>query len=306
VSASSDGEGADSFARFRRPETQPLKVPKRLHHKPTMVPAVTPAHEGQSVNPENEAFEDFTSMAVAKQLEQERQNEEIERKIHPVSCELRDSVDPKELKSMSEEAKLQRYRSLTCQSQVESCTSCAGADGEARLDGRRVPDRRKQKSSAQRNRERKRRDVDAKAEQERTQKKLERSVGQVGTILKEFKNQSEWQKRRREYRVELLKKRQELEGRDASVRKLRIGRTRIREQPLVVPGVEAASKGLRATPLRTSMAQERLCSIVRRGMLPALPEFTKDDALRRKKGVSKLKRSRKFISPLLRDNLLLR
>jgi len=45
---------------------------------------------------------------------------------------------------------------------------------------------------------------------------------------------------------------------------------------------------------------------MRRGLLPAHPENSKDQANRVKKRVSRAKQKKKVISPLLKDNLLLR
>jgi len=101
-------------------------------------------------------------------------------------------------------------------------------------------------------------------------------------------------------------RRQQEEVEGAVPKHRRLGRTRYADQALVVPEAPTGDKGLRSMPLKGSAIQERISSIVRRGLLPAPPEATRSEAVRRKKAGNKLKNSRKFMSPLLRDNLLLR
>lgn len=284
----------------RRPQAVAQNVPKTLHQKVGVAPAVLPAHEGQSVNPENTAYEDLACMAAARELEREREVEALDRRLHPVSAALRDAHGAEAVKGMDEATKIRLYRELTCSSASASTEGGAEASSGAGKSKR-------QKSEAQRNRERKRKNVDAQETQRRTQKRLEKSVGDVGAILKEMTQQEEWQKERREYRGKLKAQREEQEREQGAVPKgRRLGRSLFAEEAILVPEEKAGEKGLRSMPLKACAVRERLSSIVRRGLLPAPPEGTRSEAVRRKKKNNKLKLSKKHISPLLRDNVLLR
>merc|ERR1712194_20133 len=85
---------------------RPLSTPSTAK-KVGQGPAVIPAHEGQSVNPEMNALEDLTFTAAAKALEIEREEEAQDRKMRPVTAELKDHLG-------DEEAKAAAYRELIC------------------------------------------------------------------------------------------------------------------------------------------------------------------------------------------------
>merc|ERR1712087_333837 len=124
---------------------------------------------------------------------------------------------------------------------------------------------------------------------------------------KEMREKSEFQKSRREYRVAHRAKALEDEAKGVSSRFHRLGRARFTEEALVVPDAAAVSAGcMRSMPLKASAVKERLSSIVRRGLVPPPPEASKSEAKRHKSKANRVKNGRKFVSPLLRDNLLLR
>lgn len=289
------------------PQKGPSKAPKTLAKKGSAVPAVLLAHEGQSMNPESSAFEDLACMAAARELEREAEAEALDRKLHPMSFELKDAHGADAFKGMDEEAKVKAYRELSCPSAVAAEAAGAGSETEEAAEERRAKVQRT-KSQAHRNREQKRKNIDAKTEQLRQQKILNKSVGEVGAIMKELKEKEEWYEGRKAFKDQQRLKRKHLEETEGVVPSTRrLGRTRFEEEAMLVPNSEAASKGLRAMPLSgTTAIKERLSSIVRRGLLPAMPAFTKEEVTRRKKQVGKLKRSRKFASPLLRNSLLSR
>mmetsp|Transcript_47554 Transcript_47554/g.83640 ORF Transcript_47554/g.83640 Transcript_47554/m.83640 type:complete len:420 (-) Transcript_47554:96-1355(-) len=297
ASSSSDREAS----RLRPAQKPAVKVPRTLHQKVGLAPAVLPAHEGQSMNPQQNAYEDLACMAAAVELEKEREAEDQDRKMKPITHELRDLVGAEKLKGMEEAEKMQLYRSLVLK-------SAADADGSAAADkASPTKGQRKQKSQAQRNKEKKRRGVDAKEDQLRQQKRLEKSVGQVGSLLKDMKDRSEWEEKRREYRESMRTKSRELEATAGVLpKKRRLGGAKFEEEAAVIPDAAAAAKGLRAMPLQGGAVKERLASVMRRGLLPAHPENSKDQANRVKKRVSRAKQKKKVISPLLKDNLLLR
>lgn len=288
-------EEASASTVRRTAKFEPKGAPKTLFQKLSVAPAVVPAHEGQSMNPDSSAYEDLACMAAAKELEREQQAEFLENALRPMTAELRATKGEDALKGLDEAAKIQLYRSMVCPDAADGAESSAAPSSKRSL---------KMKSDAKRNREKKRTILDAKQAQLQAQRKLDKSVGEVGSILKEMKETSEWQKDRREYKVSLRKKRLDLEAKGL-VGPTRIGRTKFAEEDMVVPE-PPANGGLRSMPLKASAIRDRISSIMRRGMLPAPPVATSSEVIRRKNKSNKLKNSRKFMSPLLRDNLLLR
>jgi len=280
----------------------PVQVPGTLHQKVGLAPAVLPAHEGQSVNPHREAYEDLAFTAAAAELEREREADELERKIRPMTAELTDAVGLEKLKGMDDEEKLLLYHSLHKR---------GGDAGEGEDEA--APSKRslKRKSQAYRNNMKRKKmfNGDSQREQAEAQKRLDRSVGEVPTLLKDMKHQDEFHKNRKLYRENLRAKRKELEASAGVVpkhRKLGGGSGKWAESAAVVPEAESGGKGLRSMPMITSAVRERLESVVRRGMLPPPSEVSKEKQHWHKKKNNKLKRGRKFLSPLLKDNLLLR
>jgi len=284
-----------STSRVRRPAT--VKRPRTLEYRPSVAPAVIPAKEGQSVNPSQTSFEDIACLAAAKELEKEREDAELGRKMRPISAELADAVPAETLKGLDDEAKMNLYQSLTLKGNAEAETEGNDEDGQ-RLSGKR-------KSQAQRNKEKKRKDIDVRQSQLQTQKKLEKSVGEVGAILRDMREKDEWYKNRKEYRMSQRKKRRELEATEGVVPKTRrLGRNfTVVDEVLAVPDVMDGAKSLRSMPLKVSAIQDRMGSIVRRGLLPAPPAATRAETDRHKKTIKRLKRTRKFRSPLLREGL---
>jgi len=307
-----DAAAAKEAARskIQRPQRTHFNVPKTLGQKVGVAPAVIPAHEGQSMNPDSKAFEDLACSAAATELEREREAEELQRKMRPMTSTLRDHVGAEKLEKMDEAEKVRLYRSLVVRSEgvTEAGDGDEDAEGVDRAEGsgsRHQEHWRKKQSF--RNREPMKRDLKAKENQIRQQRRLDKSVGQVGKVLKEMKDTDEWRAKRKEYHERVLAKRKELERTTgALLKKRRLGRSTFAEEAVAVPEVDGAKKGMRATPLKGSAITDRLTSIVRRGMLTAPAESTKVEAIRARRGFYKLKRRKKFISPLLRDNLLLR
>lgn len=294
----------ESAPRLRTAKQDVVKTPKTMHQKVGLAPAVLPAHEGQSMNPKREAYEELAFMAAAVELEKEHEAEDLHRKLRPMTAALRDAVGDDRLKDMDEEEKMQLYKSLVAEGKIAAKEGGEGIEGAPS----KKANKWKQKSQALRNKQKKRRDVDAQEEQEKDQRRMEKSVGDVGSMLKTMKEDSDLHKSRRQYKESMRAKRKELEATAGVVpKKRKIGGGKFVEDASILPDVEASSKGsLRAMPLRTSAIRDRLSSVVRRGLLPPPSEATKETAHWHKKKNNKLKRSRKFISPLLKDNLLLR
>lgn len=281
----------------------PKQAPKTLHQKVSAAPAVLPAHEGQSMNPQTESYEELLCTAAARQLEAEREDEALERKMRPVTFELRELVGAEALKKMSEEEKTKLYHELVGK-RIAEAEEEGDVDGAGNLS---KAARLRIKSQALRNKRKTRKEANTRQAQAKAQRKLEKSVGDLGSIQKEIKEDLEMQKQRRDYKLENRRKRKELEEKEGVVPKTRrLGRTKFQEEALVIPDTEAAAKGLRAMPLKTNAVKDRMSSIVRRGMLPAPIEATRGAVVRGRKKNNKVKNGRKYISPLMRDNLLSR
>jgi len=303
ASSQASGKNPNLLTAKDQGRPRPVRKPRTMHRKAGLAPAVIPAHEGQSMNPHREAYEDLACMAAAAQIEKEREDEELDRKMRPMTHALRDLVGEEKLKEMDEEEKMRLFRSLNVK-ETSGGLSGAHHDGEGGLKGTR---KWMQKSQSFRNRQDKQRDADAKEEQVNDQKALERSVGEVGNILKTMQEKADLQKSRKQYRESMRAKRRELEATTGAVpKKRKIGGGKFAEEAAAVPDADAGARGLRAMPLRTSALRERLSSVVRRGLLPPPAESSREKRHWYKKKSNKLKRSRKNISPLLKDNLLLR
>mmetsp|Transcript_37432 Transcript_37432/g.60319 ORF Transcript_37432/g.60319 Transcript_37432/m.60319 type:complete len:429 (+) Transcript_37432:98-1384(+) len=296
--ARKDAEDPEVFQGIlKKTKSTPTFTPKTMHQKVGTAPAVIPAHEGQSVNPDSEAFEDLACMAAARQIEAEREGETIGRKMRPMTAELIAHLGAEAVEQMDDEAKVQMYRLLKCTS-----SSSSQLDGEPQVLSNRAL--KKQKSQSQRNKEKTRKLHNSKEEQSKAQKKLERSVGEVGAMLKDMKEEEMTRTERKKYKEEIRAQRAEMDVKQGVVPSTRrLGRTKFEEQELVLPKI---ATGLRSMPLQGSGLKDRMTSIIRRGLLPAPPESTKTEADRRRRSGAKFRKKLKFMSPLLRDNILLR
>lgn len=292
--------------------TKPSKAPQTLHQKVGIAPAVLPAHEGQSMNPEASAFEDVACMAAAKQLEKEHELEAQDRKMHPVSHQLRDVAGNEAFRNMDEESRMALFKKLSYQRAGGAVDEDPGPeDGDGTVAVIRRMSALKKKSQAVRNSKKKQKHLDGLQKQRQERTALEKSVGQVGSLLKELKEVDELHGKRRKYKQELRAKRaaEEKEGVSVPKKGHRLGRNAFQEEEVLVPdsGAVGASKGLRAMPLQSCAVRERLSSIMRRGLLPPPADHAaKGEAGRVKRRNARVKNGRRFVSPLLRDNLMLR
>lgn len=282
------------FLAIRRRKYVSNKAPGTLHQKVGLAPAVLPAHEGQSMNPDASAYEDLACTAAARFVEDERQADELDRQMKPMSFALRDALGEDEVKGLDDAAKIEALRSVLVKTSKEK-----EEDEEMGISRRgRV------KSAAYR-----RKAKQAKIENEQMswaqkEKKLEKQVGEVGAILKEMKQEAEIEEQRKTYRTNHEKAKRTLEETQGIVPKRRkLGRAAFKEEALVIPDAEAAAKGMRATPLKGSAIKDRLSSIMRRGLLPAQGQAEKSDIIRMGSKNAKITRGKRFLSPLLRDHL---
>lgn len=230
------------------------------------------------------------------------EKEALDRKMKPMTHALRDHYGAEAVAEMTEEEKVTKYRELLTQENENADGSTEPRPAESCRKALKI------KAQSKRNRARKRRNVDAQEAQAIQQRKLDKSVGTIGTVLKEMGQEDAERKSKKAYRQEQREKRKELEAKSGEIANTRrLGKDRgYREDAMVIPDAESGKNGLRAMSLKGSAVKERLSSIVRRGMIDARPEATHGEVDRRKRKNNKLKLSRKYMSPLLRDNLLLR
>lgn len=282
----------------------PCRAPGTLNQKVGIAPAVLPAHEGQSMNPHRGAYEDLACMAAATELEKEREQDELNRKMRPITHELREAVGIERLNQMDEEEKMQLYKELQLKKSAVEDEEDTGSHLSKRKKWQQKAEAIKKKHSSLKKKKHK---LDTEVEQEKAQQRLNKSVGELGTTLKSIKAEDKLHSDRRKYKQNLRDKRNELEVKEGVVpKKRKLGGGQYVEQAAIVPDPEAGARGLRSMPLRTSAIKERLSSVVRRGLLPPPSEATREKQHWHKRKNNKLKRNRRFISPLLKDNLLLR
>jgi len=293
-----------AFPRVKPTHAVPHKKPRTVNERVGLAPAVVLPHEGQSMNPDDKAYEDLACEAAAAHIAMEREAEEIDRKLRPITHELRDLVGAAKLEGMDPNDQLKLWSELTGKK--------AAIDGDDEEGTAAMRRKGKMKSQSARNKTKKLKGLSALELQERQNRNLEKSVGDVGSILKDMKRESRLQKKRREYRDSLVQKSNELEKSAGVVlKKRKLGRVRFREGAVPVPdSATAGAKGLRAMPLQSAMSnavQDRMQSIARRGLIPTPfdPRFTERSA-KTQKNLKAQGKIRKFMSPLLRDNLLLR
>eukprot|EP00928_Gymnodinium_smaydae_P013263 TRINITY_DN14857_c0_g1_i1.p1 TRINITY_DN14857_c0_g1~~TRINITY_DN14857_c0_g1_i1.p1 ORF type:complete len:478 (+),score=143.71 TRINITY_DN14857_c0_g1_i1:92-1435(+) len=289
-----------AFPQIRKRKYEPVKVPGTLHKKVGVAPAVLPAHEGQSMNPDINAYEDLACTAAASFLEKEKENAALDRKMRPLTHGLKEALGADAVKGLSETDKVEKLRGLVGSAAAE------GDDDDEELDGSiGAPKKNKQKSQSFRNKEKKRKVTDELASQETAQRRMEKSVGGVGALLKDIREQEEIQRKRKEQKAEIRREKHRLEAEEGVVpRERRLGKTTFVEQAAVIPDVASASRGMRAARLKGSAIHERLSSIARRGLINAPPEASKAELVRHSKKNARVKKSRRFISPLMRENLL--
>jgi len=281
---------------------RPKSVPKNMHSKPSKAPAVLPAHEGQSMNPMDAAYEEVVCMAAAQQIEREQDKEITERKMQPLTNELSDLLGKEKVEQMTEEEKVRAYKEHFYHvSSREEDQDDENNAGEAGSQSRAV--KNKEKMQSKRNKTVRRKDLDGLQKQELERRKLEKSVGELGAIKKQIKEDEDQLQARRDYRERMLAKRKQSEMEDGKVpHNRKLGKHKFRDQTIIVPDSEGLNKGLRSMPLQSCAIQERVSSIMRQGMLPAPPQLTKDEVNKKRQERIRIRRSRKFISPLMRKN----
>lgn len=287
-------------------EKRAVKVPKTLGKRISDAPAVVAPHEGQSLNPTTGAYSDLAWSITDKEMEKQFQEQALDRKLKPVTHTLKELADPKELKGLDEKGKLALFRKLTLGAEHAEINDEheENADGKVTVGKNGVLQKRK--TQAERNKDKRRRLREQQEKKEAQEKKLGKSVGAIGTMLKDMKAKTEESKVKKASNKEAKAKEKELEKKGI-VKKMKIGRIYYEETGADIGGAEDGSKGLRAAPLQSLAIQDRMNSVFRRGMLQQPPASTKLQMHRIKKHTRAKLVRRKFVSPLLKGegNLLI-
>jgi len=233
--------------------------------------------------------------------EREHNEEVADRKMQPITKELSDLLGEEKVEQMTEEEKVQAYKEHFCRiSSQEEGRGDENEAGEAGTQSRAV--KMKEKLESKRKKTARRKDLEGLRKQELERRKLEKSVGELGAIKKQLKEEEDQLQARRDYRETMRSKRTHNEMLDGTVpHNRRLGKHKFRDQTIIVPDSEGLKKGLRSMPLQGCAIQERISSIVRQGMLPAPPQMSKEEVAKKRQQRNRVKRSRKFISPLMRS-----
>jgi len=258
-------------------------------------PAIMPPEAGHSVNPSAEAIETVFARAASVELEKERENELRARRARPVTSALLEEFEPEELAKMTDAEKQALYLKRTTVRNDES------QDGEIELPVKKATSK---KTRAQINKQLRRQAQEAEETRARKQKKLDKSVGEVGAILKGFKATEAERAAQKAYEAE-AKAKEEEDIRAGRVTKVpRIGKNKYEEAPLEVVYDADERRTLRSA---TKVSAIRTCadSYYRRNMLEARPENSRANARFLQKRVRKAEKSNRFVAKEYRDKSLL-
>merc|ERR1711904_717958 len=173
-------------------------IGKRISQAPAIV---TPA-EGQSINPSSEAYSELALAITAQELEKQFQEQALDRKLKPVTHTLRELADPKELEGLDEKGKLALFRKLTLGAEKAEIKDDENEDGDASVIVGKNGVLQKRKTQAERNKDKRRKLREQQQKKEAEQKKLGKSVGAIGSILKEMKSKVEESKVKTAFKTE--------------------------------------------------------------------------------------------------------
>lgn len=298
--AEQDDEELGGFRIRKQSKPMPVHTPRSMHQKVSRAPAVLPAHEGQSVNPNNDAYEDLACMAAAKELEKEQEAKILARTQRPITAELTDALGEEAVEKMDDANRIETYRKMFCSNEAPE-----QQEGESEEAYEKRVAKFKRKSQSQKNKEKKRKFIDHQQAQMKSQQRLEKSVGEVGAILRDMKQEEKHQEERRAYRDAMREQRKEMEEKVGIMDPTtRIGRGKAPVEDLAVPDEDRAGS-LRQMSMKASAVRDRLSSILRRGLLPARAE-TPLEGGRAKKRSLRYRHKKQIVSPLKRDNMVTR
>jgi hypothetical protein len=283
-----------AYDEVRRIEDE-LKVGRgRSGFDPTSkAPPIMPPEAGHSVNPSAEAIETVFARAAAVEFEKERENELRNRRARPVTSALLEEFEPEELAKMTDAEKQAHY--------LKRVRTDETKDGEIELPVKKATSK---KTRAQINKELRRQAQEAEETRARKQKKLDKSVGEVGAILKGFKAKDSERAAQKAYAAD-AKAKEEEDVRSGRITKVpRVGKNKYEEAPLEVVYDADERRTLRSA---TKVSAIRTCadSYYRRNMLEARPENSRANARFLQKRVRKANNSNRFVAKEYRDKSLL-
>jgi hypothetical protein len=256
-------------------------------------PAIMPPEAGHSVNPSAEDIETVFARAAAVEFEKERETELRNRRSRPVTHALLEEFEPEELAKMTDAEKQAHY--------LKRVRTEEAQDGDIELPVKKATAK---KTRAQINKELRRQAAEAEETRARKQKKLDKSVGEVGAIIKAFKSKDAEREAQKAFETE-AKAKEEEDIRAGRLTKVpRIGRNTYEEAPIEVVYDADERRTLRSA---TKVSAIRTCadSYYRRNMLEARPENSRANARFLQKRVRKAEKKNRFVAKEYRDKSLL-
>jgi hypothetical protein len=238
-------------------------------------------------------METVFARAAAVEFEKERQDELRARRARPVTSALLEEFEPEELAKMTDAEKQAHYLKRVRTGETQ--------DGEIELPVKKATSK---KTRAQINKELRRQAQEAEETKARKQKKLDKSVGEVGAILKGFKSKDAERTAQKAYEAE-AKAKEEEDIRAGRITKVpRLGRNKYAEAPLEVVYDADERRTLRSAA-KVSAIQTCADSYYRRNMLEARPENSRANARFLQKRVRKAVNKNRFVAKEYRDKSLL-
>lgn len=281
-------------------EKRAIKVPKTLGKRISDAPAIVVPHEGASINPSQDVYSELAYSITAQEMEKQFQEQALDRKLKPVTHTLRDLADPKELEGLDEAGKLALFRKLTLgakAAEIADDEDQEGGDDSVTVNANGVLQKRK--TQAERNKDKRRKLREQQQLKEAQQKKLGKSVGAIGTLLKDMKAKADDSTTKTAFVKEAKARDKELEKKGI-IKKMKIGRIYYEDKTADIGRVDDGKRGLRAMPLQSLAIGDRMSSVYRRGMLQQPPASSKLQMHRLKKFTRAKLVRRKFVSPLLK------
>lgn len=270
---------------------EPYQKPRTLDHRPSVAPAVCMAHSGQSINPKQENYEALVSEAAAVELKKEEEQEYLFRASQGMTADLIDRHGKEAVMSMTQEEKVKLF--------------LGEAPEEEPVE---LPDKRptERKTTTQRNKEAKAKALKAAQAQSKRAKQLQKSCGDIGTVLKEMNKTQRSAEERAALKKQKRMHKLEMEKEGKLVDKAKIGKYRFAEPALEAQQPRNEDEGVktsvrRANVLMGSAIRDRMHSILRRKMLPANPLATAEVLTKAKESRFHKRKLRKYCSTALRE-----
>lgn len=281
-------------------DRMPGRVPKTLAQKVSVSPAVLPPEAGHSINPASEDYAAVFTKAAEVEFEKDRVEEKQRRKSRPVTTYLTELYGKEIVSAMTPTEKLNKYIEL-----VRPKPKAAFDDilMEKELE---PPTKRstKPKTIAQRNKQLRTKVLERFESVDRKQRKLDKSIGEVGRVKKDLTKKDDMDSQFREQRAKKKAEEEERERKGSKVNAKRIGKHTFQPGALEVV-YDADSRKTVREAAKVSAISTCAESYYRRNMLEATPENSRANARRVMKRVRKAKVKNRYVDPLMRDQSLL-